>query len=53
MTSGTNISGFWDKGNTLGRILDTLQKAGLSLDNLSIHDRARSVRLSHLRFHSH
>lgn len=37
MTSGTDISGFWDKGNTLGRILDALEKAGLSLDNLSIH----------------
>ncbi|MDH3472098.1 MAG: class I SAM-dependent methyltransferase [Rhodospirillales bacterium] len=40
MTDQGNISGFWAKGDTLGRILDVLDKAGLSLDTLSIHDLA-------------
>ncbi len=38
MTSQREISGFWAKGDTLERILTALEKAGLSLDNLSIHD---------------
>ena len=38
MTSHGDISGFWEKGNPLGRILDALEKAGLSLDKLAIHD---------------
>jgi SAM-dependent methyltransferase len=40
MTDQGDISGFWAKGDTLGRILDALDKAGLSLDTLSIHDLA-------------
>ena len=38
MTSHGDISGFWEKGNPLERILDALEKAGLSLDKLTIHD---------------
>ncbi len=40
MTNQSDSSGFWAKGDTLGRILNALNKAGLSLDNLSIHDLA-------------
>ncbi len=40
MTDQSDISGFWAKGDTLGRILDALDEAGLSLDNLSILDLA-------------
>ena len=40
MAEQSDISGFWAKGNTLGRILDALNRAGLSLDNLSILDLA-------------
>ena len=40
MTDQSDISGFWAKGYTLGRILDALDEAGLSLDNLSILDLA-------------
>jgi SAM-dependent methyltransferase len=40
MTDQSDISGFWEKGDTLGRILDALGEAGLSLDKLSIHDLA-------------
>ena len=38
MISHGDISGFWEKGNPLERILDALEKAGLSLDKLTIHD---------------
>lgn len=40
MTDRSNISGFWAKGDTLARILEALDKAGLSLDNLRILDLA-------------
>ncbi len=40
MTNQSDVSGFWAKGDTLGRILNALDKAGLSLDKLSIHDLA-------------
>lgn len=35
-----DVSGFWEKDNTLERIRDALEKAGLSLDRLSIQDLA-------------
>ena len=40
MTNEGDVSGFWEKGNTLERIRDALEKAGLSLDRLSIQDLA-------------
>ena len=40
MTNQNDISGFWAKGDTLGRVLNALEKAGLSLDRLSIEELA-------------
>ena len=40
MTSQSDVSDFWAKGDTLDRILNALDKAGLALDKLSIHDLA-------------
>lgn len=40
MTEQNDISGFWAKGDTLGRILDALDRAGLSRDKLDIQDLA-------------
>jgi len=40
MTDQIDISGFWTKGDTLARILNALEKAGLPLDNLSVLDLA-------------
>ena len=38
MTS--DVSSFWDQGNTLGRILAALDGAGISRDSLGIDDLA-------------
>jgi len=38
MSGQSHVSGFWAKGDTLGRILTALDRAGLSLDTLSILD---------------
>ncbi len=40
MTDQSDISGFWAKGDTSGRIFHALNEAGLSRDNLTISDLA-------------
>ena len=40
MTNEGSVSGFWETGNTLERIRDALEKAGLSLDRVTIQDLA-------------
>ena len=40
MTTEGNVSGFWEKGNTLERIRNALEKAGLSLKGLTVQDLA-------------